>query len=148
MTSMQFVLTIIIACAAAVVGAGYGVGYATKKGVNVGQAINTADTLTDTLTTAFAALKPLLPASAALSTVETILNLADVGVNAAEKLYKTATIEKDSRKAEATEFVTNALTAAGVEITPEIQQVIDGAITGAVAMLPKTHDDTGAIITN
>ena len=32
------------------------------------------------------------------------------------------------------------------EITPEIEKVIEGAITGAVEMLPKTHDADGNVI--
>lgn len=146
MDAMQIALIVIVACAGAVVGAAYGINYAKKKGVDVGTGIQTADTLTDAIGTAFDTIKPLLPTHPAINIIGSILDLADVGVNAAEKLYKTATIDADQRKAEATAFVVSALKAAGIEVTDEIQQVIDGAITGAVALLPKTHDDTGAII--
>lgn len=146
MNTMQIALVIIGLCVAAIIGAGYGIHYATKKGVNIGAGISTADALTDAISSAFNTLKPLLPASPAISIIEGIIDLADVGVNAAEKLYKTATIEKDQRKSEAKEFVYNSLKAAGVEITPEIEEVIDGAITGAVAVLPKTHDENGQIV--
>ena len=75
-----------------------------------------------------------------------ILDLADRGAKAAEQLYKTATIGKDDRYIEATKFVTDALTTAGVTITPELETVIKGAITGAVESLPKTHDEDGNVI--
>lgn len=146
MEPMQIALIIVIACTAAIVGAAYGISYAKKKGVDVGTGIKTADTLTDAIGTAFETIKPLLPTHPAIGIIDSIIGLAEVGVNAAEKLYKTATIDKDQRKAEATEFVVAALKAAGIEVTDEIQQVIDGAITGAVALLPKTHDENGAIL--
>lgn len=146
MSTMQVALIIIAVCAAAIIGAGYGIFYATKKGVNIGAGISAADSLTDAVGQAFEKLKPLLPQHPAIGIIETIIDLADVGVNAAEKLYKTATIEKDQRKSEAKEFVLGALRAAGVEITSEIEEVVDGAITGAVAVLPKTHDENGNII--
>ncbi len=148
MEPMHIALIVILVCVAAIVGAAYAVTAAKKKGVDVGTGIDIADTLTDVIGNAFATLKPLLPASPYLSIIDSILGLADVGVNAAESLYKTATIEKDQRKDEATKFILAALSAAGVEVTDDIQQVIDGAITGAVALLPKTHDETGAIIKN
>lgn len=145
MEPMQIALIIVVGCVAAIVGTAYGISYAKKKGVDVGNGIKTADTLTDAISNAFDTIKPLLPAHPAIGIIDSILSIAEVGVNAAEKLYKTATIDKDQRKTEATEFVVAALKAAGIEVTDEIRRVIDGAVTGAVALLPKTHDETGTI---
>lgn len=146
MTGFEIALVIIIVCSAAIVGAGFGIKYAQSKNVNVSNIIESAGTVSDTANEVFDKIKGLLPQTPALTIIETVLDLAEVGVNAAEKLYKTATIGKDDRYQSATEFVTDALKTAGVEITPEIEKVIEGAITGAVEMLPKTHDADGNVI--
>ena len=143
MTGFEIALVIIIVCSAAIVGAGFGIKYAQSKNVNVSNIIKNAGTVSDTANEVFDKIKVLLPQTPALTIIETVLDLA---VNAAEKLYKTATIGKDDRYQSATEFVTDALKTAGVEITPEIEKVIEGAITGAVEMLPKTHDADGNVI--
>lgn len=143
---MEKALIIVAVCAALLVGAGHLVVYAKGKGFNLGGAVKTADAITGAVTGAFDTIRPFLPAHPAVSIIEAILDLADTGVNAAERLYKTATIDKSLRQAEATDFVLNALAAAGVEVTPEIKKVIDGAIVGAVELLPKTHDDSGNIM--
>lgn len=143
---MEKALIIIGICAALLVGAGYLVVYAKSRGFNLGGAVKAADTITGAVNSAFDALKPFLPAHPAVTIIETILGLAETGVNSAERLYKTATIDADHRQAEATDFVLNALAAAGIEVTPEVKKVIDGAIVGAVELLPKTHDESGNII--
>ncbi|WP_195985397.1 hypothetical protein [Clostridium sp. D33t1_170424_F3] len=143
---MEKALIIIGVCAALIIGAGYLVVYAKNKGFNLGGAVKAADAITGAVNSAFDTIKPFLPAHPAVSIIEAILGLAETGVNSAERLYKTATIDAEQRQAEATDFVLNALTAAGVEVTPEIKKVIDGAIVGAVELLPKTHDENGNII--
>lgn len=143
---MEKAIIIIGVFAALLVGAGYLVVYAKSKGFNLGGAVKAADTISDAVNSAFDALKPFLPQHPAVQVIDFILGLAETGVNAAERLYKTATIEADQRQTEATKFVKDALAAAGVEITPEIEKVIDGAIVGAVELLPKTHDENGNII--
>ena len=143
---MEKALIIIGVCAALIVGAGYLIVYAKSKGFNLGGAVKAADAITGAVNSAFDTIKPFLPAHPAVTIIETILGLAETGVNSAERLYKTATIDADHRQAEATDFVLNALAAAGVEVTPEIKKVIDGAIVGAVELLPKTHDENGNII--
>lgn len=145
MTTQIIVVIAIIALTAASVGAVVGVAYAETKGIDVGATVANAGVVTDTVQQVYTMIKPLLPSSAT-ATIDTILNLADVGVNLAEKLYKTAKVGKDERKDCANEFVITALESAGIEITEEMKTVIDGAITGACECLPKTHDGDGNII--
>ncbi len=42
----------------------------------------------------------------------------------------------------------NRCSTIGVTITPELETVIKGAITGAVESLPKTHDENGNVVKN
>lgn len=146
MTTFQFSVIVIVACACLIVGAGFGVKYAHDKGVNAGAVVNTVTNATEIANDIYDKLSGVLPASPAMTVIGLILDLADRGAKAAEQLYKTATIGKDDRYTEATKFVTDALTTAGVTITPELETVIKGAITGAVESLPKTHDEDGNII--
>lgn len=146
MTTFQFSVIVIVACACLIVCAGFGVKYAQDKGVNAGTVVNTVTNATEIANDIYDKLSGVLPASPAMTVIGLILDLADRGAKAAEQLYKTATIGKDERYTEATKFVTDALTTAGVTITPELETVIKGAITGAVESLPKTHDEDGNII--
>ncbi len=50
-------------------------------------------------------------------------------------------ISEDARKAEAIQLTEDLLTAAKVEVTPQIEKIIDGCVEAAVFTLPKTHND-------
>lgn len=146
MTTVQIAVLIIASCACLIVGAGFGIHYAQGKGVNAGGVINAAASTTKLANEIYDKIASFVPASPTMTVIGLILDLADRGTKAAEQLYKTATIGKDERYTEATKFVTEALTAAGITITPELETVIKGAITGAVESLPKTHDEDGNIV--
>ena len=146
MTTFHFAVIIICCCACLIVGTGFGVKYAQNHGVNPGTVVNTVTNATEIANNIYDKLSGVLPESPAMTVIGLILDLADRGAKAAEQLYKTATIGKDDRYIEATKFVTDALTTAGVKITPELETVIKGAITGAVESLPKTHDEDGNVI--
>ena len=148
MTTFQFATVVIVACACLIVGAGFGFKYAQDKGMNPGTVVNLASSATSIANEIYDKISGLLPDTPAMSAIGLILDLADRGAKAAEQLYKTATIGKDERYTEATKFVTEALNAAGVTITPELETVIKGAITGAVESLPKTHDENGNVVKN
>ena len=77
--------------------------------------------------------------TAVTNVVDTILRYAYVVVAAAERMYLNGTIVKEDRKGLASEKIHNMLTLVGVEITPDLEDVIDTAIESAVNSLPKTH---------
>lgn len=117
-----------------------------KRGYNVGAAIKMAGTVAGTVDTAWDALSPLLPRHTAVTVIDGLIELAKHAVAGAEQLYKTHQIKGDARKATAKEFIVDMLSAAGVEITPEVLTALEGAVEGAVALLPKTHDNEGNIL--
>jgi hypothetical protein len=80
-------------------------------------------------------LRPFLPSSPGLTTFDWILAAAKVGVGNAEQLYKVGKIEGDSRNAEARQYIMDTLQLLGIEVTPEMLKVIDGAIENQVLML-------------
>lgn len=135
-----------LAAAAVLVGAGYLFGHLKKVGVNTQGILNTATSVVGTLDSAFDALKPLLPNNPAVPILDAIFGTAKWGVNQAEQLYKTSQIGKEERKDEATKFIKESLAIAGIEITPELEKVIEGAVEGATALLPRTHDENGEIV--
>lgn len=111
-----------------------------KRGVDVtgllekaSMTVSAMDTVTDTL-------KTLFPATPGLSLIDKILDYAYRAVASAEQMYKASQIPGEQRKVEATNLVYAFLKAAGIEVTPELKPVVDGAIEASVYALPKTHD--------
>lgn len=106
-----------------------------KKGVNTGTILDQTSNAISVLTGTFEALKTLLPNTPAVALVDKILKWATVGVNQAEQLYIIGKISGDERKAAAIDYIHESLKLAGVEITPSIDKIIDGAIEAAVLAL-------------
>lgn len=145
LTNNVDILLIIISIVSVAFGVIYGViPLLTKKGVDVKGAIKDTDTILNTADHVIDTAKYFFPGVPALEAIDKILDVAQKGVNAAEQLYKTSQIAEEQRKEEATKFVYNAITAAGVEITDEMKKIIDGAIEAAVFALPKTHEEIDA----
>lgn len=103
-----------------------------KKGFNIREGLETATLTAETANVAFDALKGILPKNEAINTIDKVLDLAVVGAKKAEQLYYINQIDGEQRKQEATSFVEDALKLSGVEITPDIQKIIDGAIEASV----------------
>ncbi|WOC32790.1 MULTISPECIES: phage holin, LLH family [Caproicibacterium] len=97
-----------------------------------GTAAEAADKLTD-------ALKEVLPDNKGVLLLDKIVDYAKIGVQAAEQLAKSGQIDAKARKETATNYLLAVLKAAGVEVTPEIQTAIDGAVECAVAALPASN---------
>lgn len=77
--------------------------------------------------------------NAATNVVDTILRYAYTVVSAAERMYLNGTIVKEDRKGLASEKIHNMLAMIGIEITPDMEDIIDTSIESAVNSLPKTH---------
>jgi len=77
--------------------------------------------------------------NAATNVVDTILRYAYAVVSAAERMYLNGTIVKEDRKGLASEKIHNMLAMVGIEITPDMEDIIDTSIESAVNSLPKTH---------
>lgn len=130
---------IIVAAAATIVAICYTCIYLAKHGVNVQGALQTADTGLSVADSVTDALKAAMPDNKAVSVIDKIVDYAQTGVKAAEQLAQSGQITADQRKAQATQYITNALNLAGIEVTPEIQTAINGAVECAVAALPKSN---------
>jgi len=80
-------------------------------------------------------IKPFLPGIVGVDAFDKILKSAAVGVGNAEKLYLIGNLPPERRKEEARKFIKDAVTLAGVVVTPEVERLIDGAIESEVLKL-------------
>ena len=78
--------------------------------------------------------------------LDKLFDYANRAVEYAEQLYKANEIGAAERKAAAREFTLLCLKELRIEVTDELLSIIDGAIDGAVLLLPKTHDANGSVL--
>lgn len=79
-------------------------------------------------------VEKVIPLSPALFVTDKIIEWAQVAVNFADQIYNSGKIEKEQRKDEALCFLRNAVISSGMEITPEIKEIIDGSIEACVRL--------------
>jgi hypothetical protein len=114
--------------------------YLIKKGYPIDKYLAKADKGLDSIQDTVSTVSKVVPIPY-IDLIEKIFTYADISVHSVEQLYKIGKIDKDARKEEAKDYINNALTLIGVEITPELEKVIEGAIQGTVSLLPKTHTE-------
>lgn len=89
-----------------------------------------------------AAVTPFLPAPSR-AVANKVLSIAQKAVQHVEATYKAAISTDpnaaDTRKVEATSLIKSALALEGIADTPEVDKLIDVAISLLVLALPKTH---------
>ena len=138
-------MIVVIVAAIVIVAICYTCVYLSKHGVNVQKGLETTDSGLSIANTIVDALKTAMPDNKVVNVIDKITDYAQTGVKAAEQLAKSGQISAEARKAEAQKYITTALNMAGIEITPEIQTAIDGAVECAVTALPKSNITSGDI---
>ena len=81
------------------------------------------------------AVSNILP-SAYFKTVIAVLEAAGEGAETAEELWKLGELPKDERNAEAKAIAAEILEKAGIDVTEQIQMIIDGAIEMVCMLMP------------
>jgi Phage holin protein (Holin_LLH). len=123
----------------AVVGAiGYMIPRWVNKGINVDGIIASASAglaQADIITDKFLAAAP---DNVGLQVADKLVTWSQQAVAAVEQLHKAHKLEGAERKAKAMEMVEQFATAAGIEVTAPLKDVIDVSIEAAVYVLPKT----------
>lgn len=112
--------------------------YAIKRGWKAEKYLQEADKDIDIIKGAVDTVSKIAPIPQ-IELIDKILNYADKAVQEAEQLYKIGEIKAEDRKPEAKNYITHILNLAGIEVTPDIQKVIDGAVEAGVFVLPKTN---------
>jgi len=109
-----------------------------KKGVNIPGFLGGAATVLQTAEIAVDGLYGLT-GNSAFALGSKIIEYAKQAVEAAEQLYKAHEIEAGERKQAATDLVYQLIELAGVEITMDVEKVVDGCIEAAVWAMPKAE---------
>ena len=109
--------------------------YVKKKGIDIEKYLNKVNDTVVKIDQVFNTIKPFLPNVPAIGIVDKVLEYAKLGVNKAEQLYHIGQIQANQRKEEAKSFIFDALKLAKIDITPELEKVIDGAIEASVMAL-------------
>ena len=120
----------------------YLIPYLQKKGWNIGGYLGSAATITKLINSIIDAIKPYITPNSTFDLVEKIFEITEKAVTFAEQAYKDAQCEADQRKSVARKYTIDCLKLAGIEVTEDIEKLIDGALEAAVFVLPKTHDET------
>lgn len=115
-----------------------------KKGVKTDQVIDQVQTGLEVADKVLDGVQAALPGIPGIAVVDKVIELASKSVSAAEQMKKSNQIPADQRKATAVQLVRDYLTAANVEITPDIEKVIAGAVEAAVFVLPKSNTSLAA----
>jgi len=115
-----------------------------KKGIDIEKYLNEANDTVVKVDEVFDTIKPFLPNVPAIGVIDKVLEYTKIGVDKAEQLYHIGQIQADQRKAEAKSFILDALKLAKIDVTPELDKVIDGAIEASVMALGHTKDTAQA----
>jgi len=103
-----------------------------RKGVDVDELLDKTNAALEVASKAFDTVKPFLPDGAGIDAFDRILEAAQVGVGNAEQLYKVGKLRGDERKQAAKNYVYDTLKLMEVEVTPEVERLVDGAIENNV----------------
>jgi len=115
-----------------------------NRGVQVGEILAGAGTALGTVGKVIDGLRGFLPDNPGLTIADKVTGYATRGVLAAEQLYLSSQLPADRRHDEAVRLAYEFIEASGIEITDDVKKVVEGAIQGAVYLLPKTSDAIAA----
>lgn len=139
MTTLEILLFIVTIVALFFVAVCIAIPRLVRKGINLTGIITGSGNVLDAAGVVVDSVQSFLPDNPGLCIIERIINYAKEAVKAAEQIYLASDMKTDERKQAAYDQVITALGYAGVEITPEIENIINTSIEAAVFALPKTH---------
>ena len=103
-----------------------------RKGVDVDDVLITMKTTLATANSAMETLRPFIPEGKGVDTFDKIMAAAHVGVANAEQLNIIGKLAPEDRKEAARQYINDAVKLMGVDVTPEVSKLIDGAIEAEV----------------
>ncbi|WP_238886378.1 hypothetical protein [Clostridium sp. YIM B02551] len=135
MSNLQIVLLILVSSAVSVTGMLILAPILNKKGINVEEEFQNTDKILNGIDKVVDVAKMIVPNSPIVNIIDKVQEYAYQGVHAVEQLYISSKLTADERNAAAKDSVHNVLNLLGVEITPEIEKVIDNCIEAEVLAL-------------
>ena len=106
-----------------------------RKGVNMQKIFDQANNALAVASNTFETLRPFLADLPGVSVFDDVMAAAHVGVGNAEQLYHIGELDPAKRKEAARQYVIDVAKLTGIEITPEVERLIDGAIEAEVLEL-------------
>ena len=106
-----------------------------RKDVDIKAALDKAANVAATATKALEALKPFIKDAVDVNILDKVMAAAHVGVGNAQQLYYVGGLKGDERNAAAQAYIADTLKLANIEITPELQRIINGAVESEVFAL-------------
>ena len=106
-----------------------------RNGVDVDGILGQTQKALSVLTEVMNTLRPFLAGAKGADIVDKIIDAAKIGVGNAEQLWHIGKLEAGERNAAAKDYVYEALKLIGVERTPEIDRLVNGAIEQSVLEL-------------
>jgi hypothetical protein len=103
-----------------------------RRGIKLDAVILQAQRAVDTATSAMTLVKPFVGGVKGADVFDKILTAARTGVGNAEQLYKVGILTGNERNAAAKQYVYDSLKLAGVDITPDIVNLVSGAVEASV----------------
>lgn len=144
MNTEFIILITVVACLALFAGAIWLVQYMSKHGVTFGSLVK-AQRYVNMAQAVATAIEPFLPGYAD-GIINIVIKYVQEGVTRAEATYKAATavdsMANDTRNTEAQTWIKAGLSMEGIQITPDIQKLIDAVTPIFVRALPPTHSVT------
>lgn len=113
-----------------------------KNHIDVSGNLEKAEKVIDTVNVVADTANSILPGNPAVLGLKVVAEWAKKAVGEAEQLYISSKLDKDGRNAKAKETVYAALKVANVELTPELEKAIDGAIEFETNALGHKDDAT------
>ncbi len=141
MSNLEILLLVIAICSVVTAILIFIFPYFKKKKIDPNEILNTANIGINGADSVVEVLKGIFPKNAAINIVDKVIEYAKIGVSKAEQLYLISEIGKDDRKTEAIKFTLDSLGLAGIEITPQIEAIVNGCVEAAVLGLGHNETD-------
>lgn len=103
-----------------------------KRGVDMDAVVVQSQAAIAKFSSIFEQVRPFIPDGKGTDTVDKIIKAAHIGVENVEQLNKMSKMGPEEKKAAARGYVFDALSVMGVETSPEVTRLVDGAIESEV----------------
>ena len=116
--------------------------YLKRRGVDVQKLLDQSKEVLAAANSAYDIVKPFIKDSVDTDKFDKVVKVANVGMQNVQQLYDSGQMtDPDERKAAARQYSIDALTLIGIDVTPEVLRVVDGAIESNIYLKNKGNED-------
>jgi hypothetical protein len=139
------VLFIVIVCIAVVTAIYIILPLAVKRGIDVSKELSKAEGALNVASTVIDTVDKVMPNNPIINVVKVVKDWTIDAVHEAEQMYLASQLDKDARYNQAKDTVYSALKLSNIEVTPEVEKIINGTIQAECLALGHTDDNTKII---